>query len=418
MVFKDKRLLILGGADIHTKVVECANEMGIFTIVADYYSDSPAKKIACQSLLISATDVDSIVEWCSKNPVDGVLSFGIDPLQIPYQRICERLNLPCYGTKNQFEIMTNKVKFKEFCRQNGVGTIPEYSSQDINNDNIDYPVIVKPTDSRGSRGQNVCFNKQQTLEAVKIAQEESKDGGFICEKYMIAYQDISNAFFVIDSIPYLVKFGDRYLGKSEDNLDRQAICTRLPSTIANEFENKSINKVKNMIKKLGVKFGPVFLQGFLNSQGDVFYYDPGLRMPGSDYERILKTATGFDIVKTMIHFSLTGDHKTCYGNPYQCYRLNGKNAFILDISVCPGTIGRIKKIDSMENGRIIYYSQRVNEGKIIPPSGDIQQRVSEFGVLLDNGCDINESISEVYSKYHVEDEFGNDMIVSKVNNIK
>ena len=42
---KQKKLLILGGANVHVKVVKAAHEMGIETIVVDYLDpiDSPAK---------------------------------------------------------------------------------------------------------------------------------------------------------------------------------------------------------------------------------------------------------------------------------------------------------------------------------------------------------------------------------------
>ena len=46
MNYKNKKLLILGGAYLHNKVVEAANEMGIYTIVTDNLPDAPAKKIA------------------------------------------------------------------------------------------------------------------------------------------------------------------------------------------------------------------------------------------------------------------------------------------------------------------------------------------------------------------------------------
>lgn len=43
MNYEGKKLLILGGAGPHVKVVESAHEMGIQTIVADYLPDSPAR---------------------------------------------------------------------------------------------------------------------------------------------------------------------------------------------------------------------------------------------------------------------------------------------------------------------------------------------------------------------------------------
>ena len=156
-----KKLLILAGAGVHSKIVRAAKEMGIYTIVTDYLTDSPAKLLADEAWMYSITDVDAIVTRCKEENVDGVLSLCIDPAQKPYQQICEKLGLPCYATKEQFEIMTDKRKFKDFCTANHIDVITEYSEDDIYNDKVQYPVFIKPTDSRGSRGQFVCYNKQR-----------------------------------------------------------------------------------------------------------------------------------------------------------------------------------------------------------------------------------------------------------------
>ena len=104
---KGKKLLILAGAGVHNKVVRAAKEMGIYTIVTDYLPDSPAKKLADEAWMLNITDVDAIVEKCKEEHVDGVMNFCIDPAQKPYYEICKRLNLPCIGTKETFDVLTD-----------------------------------------------------------------------------------------------------------------------------------------------------------------------------------------------------------------------------------------------------------------------------------------------------------------------
>ena len=404
---KGKKLLILAGAGVHNKVVRAAKEMGIYTIVSDFLEDSPAKLLADESWMYSITDVDEIVQRCIDEKVDGVLNFCIDPAQKPYQQICERLGLPCFATKDQFEIMTDKRKFKDFCIKHNVDVIKEYSEEDILNDKVNYPVFVKPTDSRGSRGQAVCYNKDEALKALVIAKENSSDGTFICEDYMCNKQDIGSAFFVVDGEPYLVKFGDRFLGREEDNLQKQVICPRLPSSFSPTFEENVMQRVKDMIKSLGIKFGPVFLQGFID--GDTIrYYDPALRMPGGDYDIILRDATGFDTVKSLIHFALTGDTKKCFGNPESSYTLNNGTAILLTVSVKAGKIDKILGFDDfMKNPNVIYGRQIIGE--------DINQRVAAFGLYLPSGVSPKNDIELLYNTYKVLNEQGENMLISKLD---
>lgn len=416
MDFQGKKILILGGGSVHNKVVEAAREMGVYSIVADYYGEdkAPAKKLADEALMLSVTDVDAIVEFCKNNNVDGIVNCCNDPAQVPYQKACERLGLPCYGTEEQFSILTNKIKFKKYCVDHGVDVIPEYTKEDILTNHVQYPIFIKPSNSRGSRGQSICYSKEEALAAVKVAENESSEGKMICERYMGDCQDIASAYFVVAGEPYLVKFGDRHLGKKEDHLDRQVICTRLPSVYAPKLEETSIKKVKKMIKALGVQFGPVFLQGFID--GDTIrYYDPGMRMPGGDYDRILKKATGFDTVKSLIHFALTGDSTFAYGNPRDCYKLNGGIGLLLCFSVRPGKIADITGMDELaKSPYTVYVRQNLNIGDIVHSTGDVQQRVAAAGMYMPNTTNARDLIDYVYDTIRVLDEEGNNMVISKV----
>ena len=415
-----KKLLILAGARVHYKVVEAAKEMGIYTIVTDYlkFEDSPAKQIADEAWDINIMDVDIIVEKCRQEKVDGVLNFCIDPAQKPYQQICEKLCLPCIGTAEQFEILTDKKKFKAFCHDHNVDVVQEFTSEDVEKNALHYPVFIKPAESRGSRGQYICWNHKEAMVAAKKAAQESNDGTFLCERYMREVEDVATAFFVVDGEPYLVKFGDRALGKVEDNLNRQVMCTLLPSVFADMFESNVYGRVKNMIKALGIKFGPVFIQGFIEDC-TVRFYDPGLRMPGSNYDLMLKAATGFDTVKSMIHFALTGDTKTVYGNIQDCYRLAGMKAFLFTVSVRPGRIGKIEGFDEIISEPYTTYGFTLLEvGTDVPPSGDINQRVAEFGILLPGNTHTEKYVKHFYDVFKVLDDAGNDMIVSRITENK
>lgn len=414
---KGKKLLILAGADVHIKVVRAAKELGVYTIVTDYLNpeDSPAKQEADEYWMLNITDIDEIVSRCRSENVDGVLSFCIDPAQKPYQEICDKLNVPCYGTKSQFEIMTNKKLFKEFCRRHGVDVIPEYSLDDVENGKIEYPVLVKPSDSRGSRGQSIVQGKEEINDAIAKARAESHDGNVLIERYMAGAQDMSFAYIVINKVPYLLKIGDRFLGARQDNLQNQHIATVLPSLNSEVYKTQIEPKVVSMINSLGISYGAVFLQGFFE-KGKVYMYDPGLRFPGGDFDLVLKKATGFDSMKSMVRFALTGDVFSCYGNPKSAYKLNGHICLILSVAIRAGKISSISGIDDIRrNPNIESISRRVNIGDVIPASGDIKQRAFEFVAYLPDRLSVNGFVDWIYDHLSIKDEYGNDMVVSKFN---
>lgn len=196
--FEGKKLLILGATATECDIVRYAKAMGIFTIVADYKEDSPAKLIADKPVLINALDVDAIVELCDKEKVDGVITGFVDILLRPYLEVCKRLGLPCYVTEKMLSMSTNKIDFKETCDRYGVPVPQTYlmgsKVDDTVLSKIQYPVFVKPLDGSGSRGAGVCYNEAELLEHFEEAVSYSVSGNAIIEDY------ISGREFLLDYI--------------------------------------------------------------------------------------------------------------------------------------------------------------------------------------------------------------------------
>ena len=120
----------------------------------------------------------------------------------------------------------------------------------------------------------------------------------------------------------MVKFGDRYLGREEDNLNKQVICTKLPSDSSIMFEKYVMNRVKKMIKSLGIKFGPVFYKDLWMEIQFVIMIRLNVCL-AVIMMSFWKRQTGFSTVRSWITFALTGDIDSSVGNPEKVYRLNG-----------------------------------------------------------------------------------------------
>lgn len=408
-----KKLLVLAGAGVHSKVVETARQMGIYTIVADFLPDSPAKSIADEALELNIFDIDRLCDYCKDNEVDGVINFCIDPAQRPAFQIANRLGLPVFGDERQVHILTDKVSFKAFCRENNVDVIPEYTLEEVEKGLVEYPILVKPTDSRGSRGITVCRNMDQVKAAVELAIPESSTGEYIIEKYMENNQDLTISYIVKDGEPVLFSLGDRNSGRVEDNLNRQLICTIQPSRYIDMYMKYVDERVVNMIKNLGIKNGPVFMQGFVDGN-TVRMYDPGIRYPGNEYERIFAKATGINPMKSLISYIVGGEILDYNGGYVGSYMLNGKRAIQYMINVGPGIIGRFDGLDKIaEHPNIIDVQQRHFVGTKVENTGDIRHRAGEISILVDDNKDkMFEVIKFVQNNLIIENIEGESMIIS------
>lgn len=416
-----EKLLILAGAGVHCKVVQAAKELGVYTIVTDNLDvkDAPAKQIADEVLNYDIYDIDNIVKYCKENKVDGVLGFCIDPTQRPAQKISEALGLPAFGTKEQVFALTDKNAFKKLCMENGVDIIPEYSEDNL--DEIEYPVLVKPVDSRGSRGIKVCRNKDELISMLSEAKKESSNGKCIIEKYMAENQELTITYIVKNGEPNLISIGDRFPGREEDNLNRQNICVIQPSRFSDMYMKNVHPNVVKMIKNLGIKNGPVFMQGFEDGN-TVRMFDPGIRFPGNEYEQIYTKATGMNPMKSIIKYIIGGEIDDYDGQLKDSYKLNNKIAIQYMINVGPGKIGKFDGLDEIAKiPQIVDIQQRHFVGDVIENTGDIKHRAGEICLLCERDfSEIAKVIKKIQTSLHVEDTEGKYQLISPfdVENLK
>lgn len=301
---KGKRLLILGGMRISCEIVRKAREMGIYTLVADYnkIEDSPGKQIADEAVDLSVIDVDAVVAYIKGNNIDGVF-VGFNDMLLPYYaEICRKAGLPCYGTKEQFETLIAKDKYKALCRQFGVPTIPEY---DINDGHIQYPVLVKPVDSSGSRGITICHNHQELVEAVAVGRKASKSDKVLIERYMDG-REVTVFWTFQDGNYYLSALANRHVKHNQgQDVIPLPVGYTFPSVYLPKYRAEVEENCKRMFRHLGIKDGMMFMQCKVEN-GTCYVYDLGFRLTGSLEYKILERVCGYNPLEMMICHALTG----------------------------------------------------------------------------------------------------------------
>ncbi len=419
---KGKKLLIIGGAFQHCKIVEAAKKLGVITYVTDFLpaDKAPAKQIADHYWMYNITDYDDIEAACRKEQIDGAIALCLDACQRPYQQICERMGFPCFGTKEQFIKLTDKNAFKQTCIENGVDVIPEYhvcdfADKKVCEEKVRFPVFIKPCDSRGSRGQSVCNTYEEALVAIEFARSESSSGEVVIEKYMGTKNDFSVSYVMIDGEAYLTRTGNRYLGSVEDGLSRLCIAGTSPAPFTDLYMDKVHDRVCRMFKNIGLKNAPVFMQGFVD-EDTVRFYDPGLRFPGIEYERMYERACGINPIEALIEFAVAGKISEQYKQMKNTERLNGKIAVDLLVALKPGKISVLEGLDTISSHpKVVSLFAKMECGETVEPCHNVNQRLCEIDIVSDDVDEMREIINWIYATLDVRDELGNDMVASKFN---
>ena len=416
MQIEKKKLLILGAIAAMNEIVIDAKKMGYYVIVTDNLPNSPAKKYADETWMYSIDDVDSIVEKCKEEHVDGVMNYCIDPGQKPYQQICERLGLPCIAGFEQFDIMTNKDKFATCCMQHGVDVIPKYyMGGEITEDqyaDLEYPLMIKPVDGRASKGIVVVDSPAEMNKAVEYALSFSKRKEVVIEKYMKC-PELCVKYVACDGNFYLSTMSDVWDSVLPDGTRVYMGTSAYPSRFYNEFIATTNDKVIAMLRDIGIKNGAMSLTGFYD-EGKFRFFDPSLRMGGAQDWRVVEAACGVNIANLLTNFAMTGQ----MGDIDEVSKIDRafakKFSALLYYDLKIGTIGRFEGIDEiLKLPGVTGYHQCHREGDIISSYGTANNVAIRFIVSCDTKDQFVQTVLTAHQLIRITDTDGNDMIAPK-----
>ena len=415
-----KKLLILGGNPETSVLVKKANQLGIYTIVADPNPESPAKSFSNKKYDIDGFDIPNLIKVAKREKVDGILVGVADILVSPYLELCEALKLPCYASKKIVDALSSKDGFINVCRKYDVNVIPSYKlnksfdPKDLNK--IIYPVIVKPVDNGGGVGISICNNESELILGAKKAINNSKKKLFITEQYMDC-DDIVAYYTFKDGNIYLSAIADRMTTKKQGNSSPVCIASIYPSKHAKKYYNTIHPKMSRMFRGIGLENGVLAIQYFVKNN-NFYAYDPGFRLQGEGMDIYINEINGFDHRLMLINFALSGSMGVEDLNERNDFLFSGKHACTLWILLNYGVIDKIDGLEKLENDTsVIFIIQRFFKGDEVLESmvGNEKQVLARIYVVSRTKKDLFSKIDEIKSNLSVLDESGNDMIVDLLN---
>jgi len=412
MDIRGKKLLILGSNAISCDIVKAAKELGLYTIVTDWnpIEKAPAKQIADEYWNDSLMDYDTLVPKIKEAGIDGIITGFTDSWLLPYQHLCELTGLPCYATKEVFELTMDKSRFKQLCRDNDIPVIPEYDldSFDPNIINEEHKVIVKPIDNSGSRGVVLCSKPEEFQQCLDYALSFSEKKKVVIEQYM-EMDSISLSYTIQDGVVSLSTSDDRYIHKS---LSGSSVtqCGIYPSKYTEAYIEKIDAKMKKMYEKAGLRNGVLAVQFFTN--GTEFYVmEMGHRLTGGQHYTYTMAENGISSLDQLIQFAVTGKmadfqiaerDNARFKHIYCHLFILGKEA----------TIARFEGLDYLKQmPEVMHLTQMKKVGDKVGTDGTSAQKVVGLHIKVDTIAHLKRVIDDVKDHFHFYDEKGNDLTI-------
>lgn len=420
MFFPNTKLLFLDGSGLACNAVKRAQDLGIWTIVANYYDSdvSPAKKIADERWDVNFSDTDLMVDLIQKNHVDGIFVGWTDSHLQHYAEICRRAGIPCCGTSEQFNILSNdKNLFKKKSLEYGVPTMHEYPlSIELKKEDlarIKYPVMVKPADGSGSRGVRRCDSEEELTSYYKALFDVSKNKDIVCEEYVDSDKEIYIHYIVKDGEPYLAAAFMKQKAIGEDEKASSAILHVFPSSYIDLYKRTAEQAAVRMIKGLGIQYGPVMFQGFIKN-GRFYFYESGLRMGGEQYYIFTRDMYGISMLDLMIEFSITGKMDSAEGQNLATYAFD-KSCCNYYITLAPGRIKSIEGIDEVaEMPQVLQIATFHAVGDEIKETNSLDRVIYRLHVMDDTKEKLAETLEIISNTLNILSETGKEMQVERL----
>ena len=299
-----KKILLLGGSAQQVVAIKAARNLGYYTILCDFLPDNPGQYVADKFYLVSTTDKNAVLEVAQKEQIDGVLAYASDPAAPTAAYIAEKLGLPGNPYRS-VEILCNKDQFRKFLLENGFSA-PKATGYSFAEDALkdktsyEYPIIIKPVDSSGSKGATVLYSENGLVDALEFAFSFSRCHRIIVER------------FIEKKHPYLIG-GDIFIEDGKVVLWGLMNCHRdshvnplvpIGKSYPLQLDNEDVKHVKytlsSMIEKLGIRNGSMNVELVVDKSNRVWPIDVGPRSGGNMIPDILGDMFGVNIAEMSV----------------------------------------------------------------------------------------------------------------------
>lgn len=406
-----KKLLIVSSDGSDRALIKAGRELGLYIICCDKYNStiSPSKAMADEAWDIDYSQTKVVAEKCREAGVDGVIAAYAENRVDAACKISNAIGRPFYATKDQLDLTRNKVLFKNLCKKHDIPTPHNYklsipiTDEQINA--IQFPVIVKPSDSGGRKGITVCYSKDQLSDAIEKALAESIYKEVVVEQF-ITGTEMSAIYTIADGKASLSCLNDKYISEDEDS--KGFLCTFVltPSKYLGQYHDTIDSKVKEMLKEIGVENGVATFQMMACDDG-IYIFEMGYRINGNNDFTIIEKENGLNYCHMLMSYSLTGSMGDDIekDNPFFSKYYGTFVVLLHSGKITRLDYDELKGVKGIED---IYFTKQL--GDIVSNRATNVHKSGMIKFSADTLEEAKQMVHFIQTHLHIEDESGNNML--------
>ncbi len=318
---KQKKLMLLGGLRYLLPVIESAHKLGYYVITCDYLPDNIAHKYSDEYHNVSIIDKEAVLALAKELQIDGIMSFAVDPGVVTAAYVQEQMGLPAFGPYESVCILQNKDRFRNFLTQHGFNVPKAKGFASIEEAMAEkywypWPVIVKPTDSAGSKGVTRVDRLEDLRPALEVAFTHSLSKRVIVEEF------IEKAGCSSDTDSFSVDGELKFVSFSAQRFDEHApnpytpSAYSWPSTMTAEQEAELTSEIQRLLKLLGMRTSIYNIETRVGTNGKPYIMEVSPRGGGNRLAEMLRFATGVDLITNAVRAAVGDEVVAVEQKPY------------------------------------------------------------------------------------------------------
>lgn len=297
---KPKKLMLLGGLRYLLPVIEEAHKLGVHVITADYLPDNIAHKYSDEYCNVSIIDKEAVLKAAQDLQIDGILSHAVDPGVVSAAYVAEQMGLPFQCSYKAACILQDKSLFRKFLADNGFNCphAKGYNNADDALKDVDYfewPVIVKPVDSAGSKGVTKVEEPKDLPQAIETALASSISKNFIIEDFLEKDGfSAGSESFVVDGKLLYNGFYDQYFNNEASNPYTPS-AEVWPSIMKKEYQEEIKSELQRLVSLLDITTGLFNVECRICKNGKAYLMEVSPRAGGNRLAEMLNYAADVNI---------------------------------------------------------------------------------------------------------------------------
>jgi len=183
-----KQIMILGASVLQVPIIQRAKALGYKVIAVDMNPKAVGFQYAHKALVISTIDTEKIYKAALDEGIDGILTAATDMPMRSVAVVAERMGLVGISEDTAMQATDKYLMRKSLAEHavpvpkfNRTASIEEYRKLVTS---YEFPYIVKPVDSSGSRGVFLVNSEETRSEGFHYAKKHSRSGDILVEEYL------------------------------------------------------------------------------------------------------------------------------------------------------------------------------------------------------------------------------------------